>query len=807
MTSRIIDIEFESKRHIKDGIYLLNNGYTDGPIIPNCIVNVTEGQTQALVSNLSEYNQILSIGDITGHFYTTDNCEIINTDINVEDSLTNPNISSTDASPIAILSAPNTVDSEERPPLIDPDELITTLKFDLGELKVGKQLSDSEKSQLIQTITDFKDVIAFDGHLGRTNLIEYQIEVDRTRPVHVRPYRVSPQQRTDVIKQAQSMLEADIIRPSRSAWNSPIVMVKKKDNSFRFCTDLRKLNELTKNWCYEIPLINDYLRSLAGYRLFCSLDANQGFYQVPIRESDKELTSFIVPGFGSFEYNVMPMGAKCSPATYQALMDKALGSLKFTCALVYIDDVLITGLDFKDTLDKLILVLSALRKANLTIKPDKCVFMTTALKFLGHIVDKHGIHTDPKKVNAILDMSEPKDQKALRSFLGKCNYFNDHIDEYSIIAAPLYELLKIDVKYEWADTHRKAFHELKLALAKAPILAHFNPDYETELITDASTIGIAWKLRQRNPETNKWHPILYGSQKLKEAERKYPITELECLAVVTALKKNRQYLQGLNFKLITDHKSLKALLTKKELPGRLARWSLIVAEFPEIEIIHRPGSQIEDVDLMSRYPVDNPDEYDVDDYITDRMFMLITDTNEIPSNEDYRFHQEMDPEIGPIIRYIENGGFSNIHLIRNDLLYRMKEGKLVIELPESMIENIMYIHHDHPLSGHRDSERTYQRIRDRFHFKGMRKRINDHVISCTECLHRKRVPGFPAGYMQIPKPMGPAEKWFIDFLGPFPTSDSGNKYVFVAVCSFTRFVVTCATPDSTAETVIKVLRK
>ena len=435
------------------------------------------------------------------------------------------------------------------------------------------------------------------------------------------------------------------------------------------------------------------------------------------------------------------------------------------------DDILITVHDFDDLFVKLTLGLSALRKANITLKP---------LKFLGHIVDSNGIHVDFKKIEAISKLPVPKNVNHMRSFLGKCNYFNEFIERYSIIAAPLYEITKQDVKFEWTEEHQKAFDKLKSVLSKPPVLAHFRPEYETELITDASTIGIAWKLAQKNPNTDKWHPISYGSQKLKEPEKKYPVTELEALAVVTALKKNRQYLQGIPFKVVTDHKSLKALMSKKELPGRLARYCLVVAEFPELEIVHRPGTQIEDVDLLSRHPVEEPNS-EIDEYLDDKLF-LITDTNQVPSVDDYRFHQERDPKIKKIMEDIENGRNYTTHVIKNGVVFRQFEGRLVIELPQSLIENILYIHHDHPMSGHRDFVRTYERIRSRFYFDSMKSKTKEHVDTCIECLQRKRPPGLTYGLMQTyePKPQI-CEKWFADYLGPFPRSDHGNRYVFVMV--------------------------
>ena len=330
--SKLIDVDFQSKRSIADGVYMITPLKNSGPLLPNTIVSVENGETSVPIMNFSEEPLNLFCGEPIGTFSTTEDYELIETTLSFSETDKNKFLNSIativeqDQGPLAEAQIPTTV---VEPTVEDPDDKIITHKFELGEVKIGNQLTEDEQQKLLKLIIDFKDVLAFDGRLGRTRLIQYQIDIDRTNPVHVRPYRVSPQQRSDIIKQAKSMLEAGIIEESRSEWNSPIILMKKseeKGGGYRFLADFREINKKTKNWCYEIPLISDYLRSLAGYKLFCTLDANQGFYQVPIREKDKEVTSFIVPGYGSFQYCVMPTGAKCSPITFQTLMHCALGS-------------------------------------------------------------------------------------------------------------------------------------------------------------------------------------------------------------------------------------------------------------------------------------------------------------------------------------------------------------------------------------------------------------------------------------------------------------------------------------------------
>jgi hypothetical protein len=359
------------------------------------------------------------------------------------------------------------------------------------------------------------------------------------------------------------MLDQGVIEPCKSPWSSPIIIIKKsedKGGGYRFVNDYREINKLTKNWAYQLPLVSDYFRSLAGYSVFTSLDANQGFYQIPVKLEDRDITAFIVPGFGTFRYKKMPMGSKTSAQTFQCLMDIVLGSLKYTAALTFLDDILVPGINFEDHSQKLELVLNALQKAGLTLKPLKCIFAAQSIRFLGHIIDKRGIHVDVKKIRAIAKLPQPNSPKAVRQFLGKCSYYNEFIENFAIIAAPLFELTKKNTQYCWKDEHEKAFNILNEKLSSPPILVHYNRNLETEL-------GIGYRLVQLQTN-NKWHTVSIGSRKLSEAEKKYPITELECLAVVYGLKKNRCYSIGIKFKIVTDHRALKALLSKKELPGR-----------------------------------------------------------------------------------------------------------------------------------------------------------------------------------------------------------------------------------------------
>ena len=228
-----------------------------------------------------------------------------------------------------------------------------------------------------------------------------------------------------------------------------------------------------------------------------------------------------------------------------------------------------------------------------------------------------------------------------------------------------------------------------------------------------------------------------------------------------------------------------------------------MSDYPGLEIVHRPGSEIPGVDFLSRHPV-GEDDSDIESYFEERLIGVITDVNQVPTHKDYKSHQANDPKISSIIQRLENGTLhSKQFFIRNELLYRLQNARLVLELPEILIDNILYIHHDIPLSGHSAYERTYERIRNRFYFENMRQRIHQYCQSCPDCQTNKRPHGFKYGLMQMPKTSQICEKWFIDTCGPFPVSNDGNRDIIIAMESYSRFVIAEASPDTTAYSIQK----
>ena len=218
------------------------------------------------------------------------------------------------------------------------------------------------------------------------------------------------------------MLQNDIIQPSASPWASPVVLVQKRDGSQRFCVDYRKLNNVTKKDAYPIPRIDDTLDTLVGSCWFSTLDLVSGYWQVKVAEQDRKKTAFCVPE-GLFEFKVLPFGLNNVPATFQRLMDLVLSGLKWNACLVYLDDVIIFGRTFEEHLFWLKEVFERFREAGLKLKPSKCSFCQSQVRFLGHVVSSAGVSTDPDKTTLVANWPTPTSCKDVQKFVGLASYY------------------------------------------------------------------------------------------------------------------------------------------------------------------------------------------------------------------------------------------------------------------------------------------------------------------------------------------------------------------------------------------------
>ncbi|KMQ88444.1 reverse ribonuclease integrase, partial [Lasius niger] len=455
-----------------------------------------------------------------------------------------------------------------------------------------------EEEQQLRKFLD-GELPKFNEVAGPTDRTEHQIRLIDARPIKQRYRPRNPAMQAVIDREVEEMETAGVIEPSHSAWSSPVVVVKKKDGKFRFCIDFRKVNEVTEKDAYPLPQVTATLDKLRGARYLTTLDLKNGYLQVPLAPESRPITAFTIPGRGLFQFKVMPFGLHSAPATFQRLLDAVIGPALEPHVFVYLDDIIVISRTFDDHLRLLREVFQRLRAARLRLNPAKCHFCVNRLKYLGHVVDRNGIRTDPEKVSAVADWPKPASVKQVRQFLGMASWYRRFIANFSTLAAPLTRLTKKNARWAWGPDEDATFRTLKDALISAPVLAC--PDFSRRffLQTDASTSGLGAVLTQYFEEGER--VIAYASRTLNGAERNYSATELECLAVVWGIRRMKGYLEGYAFTVITDHQSLKWLQRLESPTGRLARWLFEIQQY-DLDIKYRRGTLNRVADALSRQP-------------------------------------------------------------------------------------------------------------------------------------------------------------------------------------------------------------
>ena len=674
-------------------------------------------------------------------------------------------------------------------------------------------LSTDENTQLKALLEEYSDIFASSSlDLGHTSIVRHEIDTGTAQPIKQAPYRVSQSQKSDIERHISDMLEQNIIEESASPWSSPVVLVKKKDGTSRFCVDYRKLNAVTRKDSFPLPRIDDAIDSLRGAKYFTTLDMQSGYHQVAMHPNSKEKTAFISHA-GLYHFHVLSFGLTNAPPQFQRLMSRVLLGLEWKICLVYIDDVIVFSSTFEEHIHRLRLVFDRFRQANLKLKPAKCHFAQASVNYLGFIVSSKGVLPDPAKLAAVDSFPVPKSVKEVRSFLGLCNYYRRFVEKFASIASPLNRLTRKDVSFVWTPECEEAFVELKRRLCSPPILAY--PDFHQpfHLYTDASQSAIGYVLGQ--VIDGKEVVIAYGGRELNSAETRYSTTEREALAVVEGIKKYQPYLTGQKFFVHTDHGSLSWLMRVKDPTGRLARWALRLQQH-DFDIIHRSGASNGNADALSRRPyaaaADSSSKSS-----SDAAYPVAALDPPCPQPSTLSTLQRQDPELYAIIAYLESAtlpiedSHARSILLSIDSFYLNEDGILFhlwtpgkrhvkslvsqVVIPASLRHEILVACHDDPTAGHLGIFKTYEKVRSRYYWNGMYKDIEHWCKSCIDCA-MKKIPRGKHKAPLLPIPVdGAFDRVAMDILGPFPVSHDGNRYIIVFSDYYTRWPEAFALPS------------
>lgn len=371
----------------------------------------------------------------------------------------------------------------------------------------------------------------------------------------------------------------------------------------RLCVDFKvSLNLVIQSEHYPLPKPEDIFASLAGSQVFTVLDLSNAYQQLAVLGMSQQLLT-VNTHLGLYRFTPLPFGISAAPAIFQSVMDRILKGLPKVCC--YLDDVLIGGKDLTENQAIVSGELARLHEANVKINSRKCVWFSESVMYLGHRIDKEGIHPTDEKVVAIQEAPRPENIKQLQAFLGLLNFYNRFLPKLSSELRPLHHLLEKGVEWNWTENCESSFKAGKQLLLDNSLLVHYDPSKPIVVTCDASPYGVGAVLS--HVINHRERPVSLASATLNSAERNYALIEKEAMAVIFAVRRYHKYLFGQAFTLVKDHQPLMAILgSKKGVPAlaaaRLQRWAIILSAY-NYTIVYRKGSEEAAADAMSRLPL------------------------------------------------------------------------------------------------------------------------------------------------------------------------------------------------------------
>ena len=589
-------------------------------------------------------------------------------------------------------------------------------------------------------------------------------------------------------------------------WCAGMVVVPKKSGDVRICVDFRPLNENVLREVHPLPKVDETLACLAGATIFSKLDANCGFWQIPLSEESRSLTTFITP-FGRYAFNKLPFGICSAPEHFQRRMNQILSGQEGT--LCHIDDVLIFGKTQQEHDARLYSALTQIQSAGLTLNAEKCEFSKSEIKFLGHVINKDGISPDPDKTNAVLAMPKPSTPTELRRFMGMVNQLGKFSSKISELSQPLRELLGKKQSWLWGPAQDDAFQAVKEELAKPTTLALYDQNAPTKITADASAYGLGAVILQKHEDN--WKPIAYASKSMTETERRYSQIEKEALALVWACEKFSDYVLGKKIQLETDHKPLVPLFGKTNLdclPPRILRFRLRLIRF-NYSISHVPGKELYTADALSRAPITSVSSTkEIDDNQTELFINAIVSSLHASADrlQEYRAAQQADNHCQQLIDFCKRGWPEYKRQLPGDLhKYWPVRGELTLHddlllrgrrivVPQSLqAETLQKIH-----SGHQGITKCSLRITSSVWWPGAKRQLEELVHNCPECTKAMQAQKQPL--ISTPLPEHPWEKLASDLF-----EINGNMYLLV-VDYFSRYMEVQTLSTTTSAGVIRALK-
>ena len=712
-----------------------------------------------------------------------------------------------------------------------------TLNAKLNKLDLSKSnINTEQRDKLITLLNSYEDIFANNiNEIGRTNILEYDIEIPLdAKPIHLQQYKCAYNTRDIINEEVKKLLDSGQAEIANdNAWQFPCLIVNKpRSTKKRLCIDFRRCNSITPLNPQHPFDMDHFLCDIGKQRskYFSVLDLKSAFNQIPLSKRSQKICTFASP-MGAIRLKTCPFGLKNVPAVFTKLMDIVFRDIKNKFMICYLDDIIIFSQTYEQHLEHISEVFRRLRKANLTIEPEKAHLFKKTVVFLGIKISEDGIATEETNIKKIKDFPLPQTQKAVRGFVSLCSYYRKHIKDFSRIAAPLYELTKKEhKKIVLSKEAIDSFETLKHKLITAPLLTYARlgvDDPPLNLVVDSSKDGTGFVMSQLtySKEVNKEidKPIFYGSKNFNKFQRKLGSTELEALGVTIAVKRLESYLKGRHFNLYTDSKSLVYVLNKKldDLKPSLSRKVMYLSQF-DFKIMFRSGSSLSNADVLSRSKFEE-ENYESDEDNEPHIFAidhhkqsqkndkLILDYSDIETDNvnenNIRNGQKRDYFFRTMYNYLKNDKLpedklmskrilvnKDQYFIHNNMLYHLWKYKAndqiynQICIPEELRDIILQSLHDLKTTGHASAMKMYHSALRRFWWPGMYTQFENYVKSCKICLTATKGHYPRIALKSLPTPNQIFECIHIDLLA-IKTVSNKNKYMLVMVDSLSKFLV------------------